>query len=64
MRGHQALIIKPLSTVLGPVRGIAGLSLLNTGTPLLVLDIGALVDEAGALFAATASRATRVVSAG
>jgi two-component system chemotaxis sensor kinase CheA len=64
VRGHQALIIKPLSMVLGPVRGIGGLSLLNTGTPLLVLDVGALVDEASAIFGATASRAMRVVSAG
>jgi two-component system chemotaxis sensor kinase CheA len=46
LHGHQALITKPISAVLGPVRGIAGLSLLSNGNPLLVLDVGAIVDEA------------------
>jgi two-component system, chemotaxis family, sensor kinase CheA len=52
LQGHQALIIKPLSAVLGPVKGIAGLSLLSSGAPLLVLDVGAIVDEAKGLSAA------------
>ncbi len=43
--GQQALIVKPLSAVLGHVKGIAGLSQLSDGAPLLVLDIGAIVDE-------------------
>jgi two-component system chemotaxis sensor kinase CheA len=43
--GQQALIVKPISAVLGHVKGIAGLSQLSDGAPLLVLDIGAIVDE-------------------
>jgi two-component system chemotaxis sensor kinase CheA len=43
--GQQAIIVKPISAVLGPVRGIAGLTLASDGAPLLVLDIAAIVDE-------------------
>jgi len=63
LQGHHALIIKPLSAVLGAVKGIAGLSLLSNGKPLLVLDVGAIVDEARGL-PATGRRRLQMTPAG
>ncbi|MBS2029574.1 MAG: chemotaxis protein CheA [Deltaproteobacteria bacterium] len=45
LRGQQDIVIKPLGKVLGPVPGIAGATDLGNRRTVLVLDVGAIVEE-------------------
>jgi len=45
LRGQQDIVIKPLGKVLGAVPGIAGATDLGSRRTVLVLDVGAIVEE-------------------
>lgn len=44
--GQQDIVIKPIGEVLKNIRGIAGATELGTNETVLVLDVGAILDEA------------------
>jgi two-component system chemotaxis sensor kinase CheA len=46
LMGQQDIVIKPIGEVLKNVRGIAGATELGTNQTVLVLDVGAILDEA------------------
>lgn len=46
LMGQQDIVIKPIGEVLKNIRGIAGATELGTNQTVLVLDVGAILDEA------------------
>lgn len=46
LMGQQDIVIKPIGEVLKNIRGIAGATDLGTNQTVLVLDVGAILDEA------------------
>jgi two-component system chemotaxis sensor kinase CheA len=46
LRGQQEVVIKPLGEVFKDVPGIAGATELGDKRAILVLDVGALIEEA------------------
>jgi two-component system, chemotaxis family, sensor kinase CheA len=57
IRGREEIVIKPLGPHLAQARGLAGATELGDGRPVLVLDVGALVDEVTAARAPAATEA-------
>jgi chemotaxis protein histidine kinase CheA len=45
LAGQRDIVIKPLGSVLGPVRGIAGATDLGHRQTVLVVDVGQLLEE-------------------